>query len=123
MKGASRIETGRRGEDLAVDYLKQRGYRIIERNYRCPFGEIDIVAQQGEVVVFIEVKTRRSPRFGDPQQSITLEKRKHISRIALDYLQKKRLYPCSARFDVVAIRMLGEGAGIELIPNAFDAAF
>jgi len=105
-----------------VDYLKQRGYRIIERNYRCPFGEIDIVAQQGEVVVFIEVKTRRSARFGDPQQSVTLEKQKRISRIALDYLQKKRLYPCSARFDVVAIRMLGEGAGMELIQNAFDIA-
>jgi len=105
-----------------VDYLKQRGYRIIERNYRCPFGEIDIVAQQGEVVVFIEVKTRRSARFGDPQQSVTLEKQKRMSRIALDYLQKKHLYPCSARFDVVAIRMFGEGAGMELIQNAFDIA-
>jgi putative endonuclease len=123
MKDRGRIETGRRGEDLAVDYLKQRGYRIIERNYRCPFGEIDIVALHGEVVVFIEVKTRRSERFGDPQQSVTLEKQKRISRISLDYLQKKRLYPCSARFDVVAVRMLGKGPEIELIPNAFDIAF
>jgi putative endonuclease len=121
MQDRGRIETGRRGEDLAAEYLKLRGYRIIERNYRCPFGEIDIVARQGEAIVFIEVKTRRSARFGDPQQSVTLEKQKRISRISLDYLQKKRLYPCNARFDVVAVRMHGEDAG--LIQNAFDIAF
>ena len=123
MRDRSRIETGRLGEDLAVEYLKRRGYRIVERNYRCSLGEIDIVALQGDVVVFIEVKTRRSERFGDPQQSVTQQKQKRISRISLEYLQKKRLYPCNARFDVVAVRMHGGNAGIELIQNAFDLAF
>lgn len=81
------------------------------------------MALQGDVVVFIEVKTRRSERFGEPQQSVTLEKQRRISRISLEYLQKKRLYPCNARFDVVAVKMQGGDAGIELIQNAFDLAF
>ena len=120
MKGRGRIETGRRGEDAAVAYLKRAGYEIIERNYRCPFGEVDIVAREGGNLVFIEVKSRRSERYGEPEASVGIEKQRKISRISLDYLQKKRLSPGSVRFDVIAVKMQPGSAQIELIKDAFD---
>ena len=122
MNSISRIQTGKRGEDIAVAYLKNRGYRIIERNYKCLFGEIDIVAKDGDTVVFVEVKSRKSEKFGDPQGAVGREKQKKISRISLKYLDEKHLYPCDARFDVVAIKMLPAGSIVELIQNAFDLA-
>jgi putative endonuclease len=122
MNGSGRIQTGKRGEDIAVAYLKNRGYRIIERNYKCLFGEIDIVAKDGDTVVFVEVKSRKSEKFGDPQGAVGREKQKKISRISLKYLEEKHLYPCDARFDVVAIKMLPAGSIVELIQNAFELA-
>ncbi|MCX5845359.1 MAG: YraN family protein [Deltaproteobacteria bacterium] len=120
MNCSGRIQTGKRGEDIAVAYLKNRGYRIIERNYKCLFGEIDIVAKDGDTVVFVEVKSRKSEKFGDPQGAVGREKQKKISRISLKYLEEKHLYPCDARFDVVAIKMLPAGSIVELIQNAFE---
>ncbi len=122
MKGDGRIRTGKRGEELAVAYLKSKGYSIIERNYKCLFGEIDIVAKEGNTVVFVEVKSRKSEDFGDPQAAVGWEKKRKISRIALKYLEEKHLYPCDARFDVVAVKMLPAGNTIELIQNAFELA-
>jgi len=123
MKGSDRKRTGEKGEDIACDYLRSRGYRIVERNYRCPLGEIDIVARDGDAIVFVEVKSRKSEEFGDPQLAVGMEKQKKVSRISLTYLKNKDLYPCNARFDVVAIKMLPEGSTIELIQNAFELAF
>ena len=120
MKGSGRIRTGKKGEDIAVVYLKSAGYRIVERNYKCLFGEIDIVAKDGDTVVFVEVKSRKSEEFGDPQVAVGLEKQKKISKISLKYLEEKHLYPCNARFDVVAIKMLPSGNKVELIQNAFE---
>jgi putative endonuclease len=122
MKGDGRIRTGKRGEEIAVAYLKSKGYRIIERNYKCLFGEIDIVAKDGNTVVFVEVKSRKSEDFGDPQTAVGWEKKRKISWIALKYLEEKHLYPCDARFDVVAVKMLPAGNTIELIQNAFELA-
>jgi putative endonuclease len=122
MNGFGMIQTGKRGEDIAVAYLKNKGYRIIERNYKCLFGEIDIVAKDGDTVVFVEVKSRKSEKFGDPQGAVGREKQKKISRISLTYLEEKHLYPCDARFDVVAIKMLPAGSTVELIQNAFELA-
>ena len=122
MKGFDSRRTGKKGEDIACAYLKSRGYRIVERNYRCPFGEIDIVARDGDAIVFVEVKSRKSEEFGDPQLAVGLEKQKKVSRISLMYLKEKHLYPCDARFDVVAIKMLPDGSTIELIQNAFELA-
>jgi putative endonuclease len=122
MKGSDRMRTGKKGEDIAVAYLKSRGYRIVERNYKCPLGEIDIVARDGDSIVFVEVKSRKSEEFGDPQLAVGLEKQKKVSRISLMYLKEKHLYPCNARFDVVAIKMLPDGSTIELIQNAFELA-
>jgi putative endonuclease len=120
INGFTRIGTGKKGENIAVAYLKSHGYRIVERNYKCLFGEIDIVAKDGNTVVFVEVKSRKSEEFGDPQVAVGLEKQKKISKISLKYLEEKHLYPCNARFDVVAIKMLLSGNKVELIQNAFE---
>jgi len=114
--------TGKQGEDLAALWLAEAGYRIIERNYRCLFGEIDIVAQEGDALVFVEVKSRRSGAFGAPELAVDPEKQRKISRTALHYLGQKHLSHRPARFDVVAVRMLPAGPRIELIRNAFELA-
>jgi putative endonuclease len=115
-----RKHTGKKGEDLAADHLVDAGLKIIERNYRCPFGEIDIVAEEGKTLVFVEVKSRRSDAYGSPQTAVGREKQKKLSRIALHYLQENRLSHRPARFDVVAVKLLPSGNEIELIRNAFD---
>jgi putative endonuclease len=118
-----RISTGKRGEELAAAYLAEAGYRIVERNYRCIFGEIDIVAEEREMLIFIEVKSRRSEAYGDPQLAVGHQKQKKISRIAMHYLEEKRLRHRPARFDVVAVKLLPAGHKIELIRNAFELTF
>jgi putative endonuclease len=123
MKDMRRIRTGKQGETLAAAYLEKAGYQIIERNYRCLFGEMDLVARDGQTVVFVEVKSRKSDRFGVPQLSVGLQKQRKLSQIALHYLEQNRCYPCDARFDVIAIRMRPEGHQVEIIRNAFDLAF
>ena len=118
-----RIRTGRQGEDLAAGYLESAGYRIVERNYRCPFGEMDLVARDGETIVFVEVKSRRSDRFGPPQASVGPKKQKKMSQIALHYIEQKQLHSREARFDVIAVSLLPAGERVELIRNAFDLAW
>jgi putative endonuclease len=112
--------TGETGESLAAAYLARNGYQIVARNYRCCFGEIDIVAREGKTLVFIEVKSRRSEAYGDPQLAVGPAKQKKISRIALHYLSQANLPPSPARFDVVAVKFLPEGTRVELIRNAFE---
>jgi putative endonuclease len=112
--------TGKKGEDLAAAYLAQTGYWIVERNYRCIFGEIDIVAWEGETLVFVEVKSRRTEAFGAPQVAVGSVKQDKISRIALNYLSEKHLRHHPARFDVVAVKLLPAGTTIELIRDAFE---
>lgn len=123
LKGPDRMQTGKQGEDIAVAYLKKEGFAVLERNYRCLFGEVDVVAKEGDTIVFVEVKSRRSERFGDPQMAVGLKKQKKLSRISLKYLEERHLYPCNARFDVVAVRIMPEGDKVELIRNAFELAF
>lgn len=120
MKDMRRIRMGKLGEDLAVAYLQKAGYRILEQNYRCLYGEVDIIALDGDFIVFIEVKSRKSERFGQPQEAVGLEKQKKLSRISLYYLQQKRLENHNARFDVMAVKLLPDGTRIELIRNAFN---
>ena len=114
--------TGKKGEDLAAAYLAEAGFRIIERNYRCLFGEIDIVAEEDGTLVFVEVKSRRSEAYGDPLLAVGCRKQKKISRISLHYLTEKHLHHCPARFDVVAVMLLPAAQKIELIRNAFEFA-
>jgi putative endonuclease len=120
MKDTKKIDTGREGEKIAANYLKKNGYRICETNFRCPLGEIDIIARDGKELVFIEVKARRSSHLGYPEQAVGIRKQKKMSQLALWYLQKQKLGDICARFDVAAVTMLPEGNEISLIKNAFD---
>lgn len=121
-------ELGEKGEDIAVRYLKSRGYRIVARNYRVRLGEIDIIAEQGADLVFVEVKTRSDNSFGSPFESVTVQKQKQLSRVALEYLSRNGCQDRPARFDVVGIRFESggsrfESASIELLQNAFDLCY
>ena len=121
-------ELGAKGEEIAVRYLKSRGYRIIERNYRIRLGEIDIIAEQGNDLVFIEVKTRSGTHFGSPFDSITIQKQMQLSKVALEYINKQGCNNRPARFDVVGIEFQVGGntfqeAVIKLLQNAFDLCY
>ena len=113
-------EQGRSGEDLAQDYLRKQGYKIIERNYHCRYGEIDLIARDGETLVFVEVKSRRSTAFGTPEEAVGAAKQKKISIVALWYLAERNIHDTAARFDVVSILLTGRSRKIELIRDAFD---
>ncbi len=119
-KDVTRIVTGKKGENIAADYLKKNGYRILETNFRCPLGEIDIIARDKEDLIFLEVKTRRSADLGYPEEAVDSRKQKKISRLAEYYLQTNKLTNTPARFDVVAITMSGSSTEVRLIKNAFD---
>jgi putative endonuclease len=103
-------------EARAAAFLEGRGLKIIERNYRCKFGEIDIVARSGTTVVFVEVRARTSERFGGAAESITAAKRKRLLAAARHYLARQGAH-CACRFDVVLLS--GAAARIEWIANAF----
>lgn len=118
-----RSETGKLGEALALDCLKKNGYRIVETNYRCALGEIDIIATEGKTVVFIEVKSRKTDRFGPPQAAVGIRKQRKISMLAKNYLKEKKLSNARARFDVIAVRLRNGNPKIEIIKNAFESSF
>lgn len=118
-----RRHTGESGESLAVKFLKKNGYKIIEQNYRCKLGEIDIIARDGRVLAFIEVKARRTGQFGGPKWAVTRQKQRKISMVALKYLKETEQMGKKARFDVVAIRLLPGDPDIEIIKNAFELAY
>jgi putative endonuclease len=114
---------GARGEDLAVKYLKKKGYKVIERNYRCQLGEIDLIARQGDTLVFVEIKSRSSPGFGLPQEAVDRFKQDKLIEVARAYLAERRLTEdITMRFDVVAVRLTPSGPDIELIQDAFGGA-
>jgi len=114
---------GEKSENLAAWYLKQNGYKIIEQNYRNRMGEIDIIAQDRKTIVFVEVKSRRSVRYGSPKFAVTPKKQRTISRVALYYLKTTQQTDAKARFDVVAIISNRDEPQIEIVKNAFDLAY
>ena len=119
----ARQKLGKKGEDIAVRALMKKGRRILERNYVTPLGEIDIIARDGQTLVFVEVKTRRTLRYGDPKLAVTRKKQVKISMAALFYLKKMKKIGQKARFDVVAIQT-GDGADrVEIVENAFELAY
>ena len=114
------------GEDLAVSFLEGKRYRILERNYRCKGGEVDIVARdpRDKSLVFVEVKARRDLSYGVPQLAVTPFKQRQISKAALTWLARHRSQDANARFDVIAILFADGGAPtIEHIVNAFELAY
>ena len=115
-----RQSLGKLGEDLACEELQRRGYAILERRFRTRCGELDIVAREENVLVFVEVKARSSCNFGSPVESLTWQKRRRLSAMAESYLCLKRLSGVACRFDVVSILETGRGRTVELIRGAFD---
>lgn len=120
----NRLSLGEKGEKIARRYLKKKGYRILARNYRTRLGEIDLVAEEAGVVVFIEVKTRSGIEYGQPFEAITRKKRRQISKVALEYLNNNKQFDRSARFDVVSILLTSESSPqIEVVQDAFDLSY
>ncbi len=116
----NRICLGRYSEDRAVRFLKTHGYKILERNYRSLFGEIDIIAEDGNVLVFVEVKSCTSSLFGNPSLKINKKKRSKIIRCALSYLKRREIMDTECRIDIVSITIdEKDGGNIELIKDAF----
>ena len=113
---------GDRGERAAVRYLKQRGYRILARQARNRLGEIDIIALDGDWIVFVEVKTRRTTDKGRPVEAVTLTKQRQLTRTALAWLKRRRWLERRSRFDVIAICWQeGSKPEIEHYQHAFEA--
>jgi len=112
-------ELGQLGEELAVRYLRGQGYLIRERNWRCPLGEMDIVAEDGDCLAFVEVRTRRGRELGTPEESITQVKRSRLIEVAQTYLQEHD-WPGDWRIDVLAVEMSPQGdlRRVNLIKNA-----
>ncbi len=122
MAKTSKGETGRRAEDAACDYLQARGLSLVERNYLCPRGEIDLIMRDARTTVFVEVRYRRSIRFGSGAESVDRRKQGKLLATAAHYLQ---LHPKAAkqacRFDVVSLTGGGDQPQLDWIPNAFQA--
>jgi putative endonuclease len=116
----ARQTLGRIGEDLACRELERRGYAIVARRYRLRGGELDIVARDGQTIVFVEVKARAGRQFGRAADAVTGLKRRRMAQLALDYLTRYRLTRCSCRFDVVSIQLENGHPTIEVFQNAFD---
>lgn len=103
------------GETLAVEYLKEKGYIVLQRNYTCPVGEIDIVCKKDDMIIFVEVKARETLKFGYPREAVTPYKINKIRMVASNYLKQKRLVNQKVRFDVIDIL----GDKITHIENCF----
>lgn len=118
-----RIALGRSGENLARKRLKDLGYRILEANYRCPLGEIDLVARDGDILVFVEIKTRKNEPPGQVKEAVNRRKQHQLSKVALAYMKSNDLWGSKARFDVVAIGLSDGKKEVEIIRNAFELAY
>jgi len=118
-----RITLGKLGEYLARERLKDLGYRILKTNYRCSLGEVDLVARDGDVLVFVEIKTRKNKSLGQIKEAVNRRKQTQLSKVALAYLKSNNLWGSKARFDVVSIRLIDGKKEIEIIKNAFELAY
>jgi putative endonuclease len=114
-----RQKFGKQGEALAEEYLKRKGFAILEKNYRYGHKEIDLIGKDGNTIVFIEVKTGRSTKFGTPEWWVSIRKQKNLIEAASDFIQKRNITDCDFRFDVLAITYKEREVNIEHIKNAF----
>ena len=110
---------GRHGEDLAVEMYESLGYRVLERNFRVDQGEVDIVVERGDIVVFCEVKTRRSDLWGSPAEAVAWQKQQRLRRLAARWMSERKPGAVAIRFDVVSIVMREDSTEITHLPNAF----
>lgn len=116
----ARQRLGRRGEEMAARRLEAEGYRVLARNYRCPFGEVDLVAEEGDCLVFVEVRTRRGDQWGTPEESVTKAKQAKLLRVAESYLDEHAAWDVDWRIDVVAIDVDERGGvrRLDVVRNA-----
>ncbi|GAX91427.1 YraN family protein [Effusibacillus lacus] len=116
-----RVERGKWGEALARKHLESLGWQIVAMNWRCRSGEIDIVAQDGSCLVFVEVRTRSSTRFGFPAESVDWRKQRKVRQVASVFLASNRVCTSRTRFDMISIQMYenGQDPVLEHIQNAF----
>jgi len=111
---------GKEGERIAEQYLKRKGYKLVERNYRCSAGEVDLIVLDRRVIVFVEVKTRTGHGFGTPLEAVQPRKQRKMMQAAQFFLSQKKLHQRDARFDVVGISWPGREPMVEHIENAFE---
>lgn len=114
-------ETGQLGEDIAIHYLKQKGYIILNKNYRCKYGEIDIIALEKKEIIFIEVKTRQNSKYGLPSEAVNKIKQQHMLRSIKNYLFINNIYEKSIRIDVIEIYIKDNIYEVNHIKQAFEA--
>ncbi len=116
----SRQLLGLEGEDLAHRFLKKKGYKLLLKNYKCPAGELDVIAKHEKYLVFIEIKTRSSLRMGSPAEALHFHKKRQVVKVAKHYLKRFGIKNVPCRFDVVLVLMASQKTPlIQLIPNAF----
>jgi putative endonuclease len=115
-------DLGAFGEAMACSYLEKQGYRLIERNFSCKAGELDIIALEGDTLAFIEVKCRTSNSYGSPSEAVSYYKQSRIVKAALFYMNKHNCFDYMSRFDVIEVYTNGtiDGTSINLIRNAFE---
>ncbi len=116
----ARRETGRRGEEIAAAFVAALGYRVVVRNFRCRAGEIDLVALDGETVVFVEVRSRTVTHRGTPLESVDVRKQMRVGRVARHFLSLRGWHERAARFDVVGVRLDAEPPDVQHVRAAFD---
>ena len=116
-----RKHLGDAGEGAAAEMLRSRGYRIVARNHRCRRGEVDLIAEKGELLVFVEVRTRATQAFGGPEETVSPAKQRRVLAAARDFLARWRGPERGARFDVVAIIDAPGGPKLQHFENAFDS--
>ncbi|AMW20742.1 YraN family protein [Mycobacteroides chelonae] len=112
MTTSTRAQIGSRGEDLAADYLSKDGFTVLDRNWRCRYGELDIIATDGEALVFVEVKTRTGRAFGTPAEAVTHTKLRRLRRLAGIWLAAHDGSWVAVRIDVIEVRLSGSGPAI-----------
>ena len=115
-----RLKLGRQGEDVAAKYLKRQGMKILERNFRTPVGEIDLIVKNKQILAFVEVKTRRGKAFGSPGEAVGSRKQHQIAQAARWYLNESPDASLQPRFDVISISVTGDKFQVEHIPDAFQ---
>jgi putative endonuclease len=116
-----RKQVGKQGEEIALRFLKKEKFTILAQNYRCKFGEVDIIARdKNNVISFIEVKTRTSQMYGTPQEAVNKRKQAQICKVAMEFVQRYKLENCQFRFDVIAISLLPQDCMVDFIANAFE---
>jgi len=114
------LEFGKQAESAAVKFLKSQGYKLIRRNYKTKFSEIDIVAEDKGVICFVEVKARHTKLFGEPAEAVCAVKQRQISKAAICYLKENNLLEHAARFDVISLLYIKDSPEIDLIKDAFE---